>query len=244
MSTNLTTYFYCVMHCSAIQKKKLQTLLNKVIAGRTANASTFPLVEPAINLLQDEVTPFADAIANAKGGGLKETAACNKEAVKVHGLLKQGLPGVNKVADGDNATILLSGYDASKVAEPDTIPNEPVIKKIVEGPIHGSIKIELAKATSTLLVKKVKRTLIVEMKLKSAAESEWKIVLLSGSKFKLIVPNLTKLVEQDFRVSAMNAKGTSKHSNVVSYAPQTGAAPIPTPTPTPTPGGGTPPPTA
>ncbi|MHB8261724.1 MAG: fibronectin type III domain-containing protein [Bacteroidia bacterium] len=244
MSTSLTTYFYAVMHCSPLQKKKLQTLLNKVIAGRTANATLFPLVEPAIGLLTAEVTPFADAIANAKGGGLTDTAVCNKESLKVHGLLKQGLPGVNKVADGDKDTILLSGYDASKEKEPAAIPNEPVIEKIKEGPIHGSLKIFLAKVTSTLLQKHVKRTLIVEMKLHSADESEFKIVLFTGSKFKLIIPNLTKGVEVDIRVSAMNAKGTSKHSNVVSYTPQTGAAPLPTPTPTPTPGGGTPPPTA
>ncbi|HEX7412478.1 MAG TPA: hypothetical protein VF411_00430, partial [Bacteroidia bacterium] len=210
-----------------------QTLLNKIILDRTTNASLFPLVEPAISVLQAEVTIFANAIAAAKGGGLEATAVRNKEAIKVHGLLKAGLPYINLIAAGDKATILLSGYDASKEAEPATIPAEPVIKEIKEGPIHGSIQAFLAKTTSALLTKRVRRTLIVEMKPTSAADSAYKTVLITGSKFKLIVPNLTKGVEQDFRISAMNAKGTSKHSNVVSHTPQTGAAPInPTPTPT------------
>ena len=65
MNTTSTTYFYAVMHCSPLQKKKLQTLLDKVIADRTTNALTFPLVLPAIGLLEAEVTPFATAIANA-----------------------------------------------------------------------------------------------------------------------------------------------------------------------------------
>ncbi|MHB8259902.1 MAG: fibronectin type III domain-containing protein [Bacteroidia bacterium] len=241
MGTISTTYFYCVMHCGPLQPKKLNTLLNKVIADRTANATTFPLVEPAIGLLEAEVTPFANAIANAKGGGITATAVLHKEAIKVHGLLKQGLPGVNLVSDGDKTTILLSGYDASLEKEPATIPNIPVVDRIEEGPIHGSIKIFLARTHNALAVKKVKRTLIVEMKPTGAADSAYKIVLLTGSATKLIVPNLTKGVEQDICVSAMNAKGTSKRSNVVSYIPQTGAAPIPNPTPTPTPPGGTPP---
>jgi hypothetical protein len=222
----------------------LLTLLNKVIAGLTANALKFPTPGTAVSVLQAEVIPLQTAIAAAKGGGIIATANLHKEAVKVHGLLKAGLPYVNLISAGDDSIILLSGYDKSLDKEPAAIPNIPVVSKIIEGPIHGSIKIELAINHSPLLVKKVKRTLIVEMKPTGTDDTNYKIVLLTGSGKKLIVPNMTKGVEQDFCVSAMNAKGTSKRSNVVSYIPQTGAAPIvpPTPTPTPTPTTGTTPP--
>ena len=230
MATTLN-YFYAVMHCSPLQPKKLLTLLNKVIADLTANAVKFPSPTSTIVILQAEVTLFTNLIAAAKGGGLEATAARNKEAIKVHGLLQANIPYVNGIARGDKDTILLSGFDSSTEAQPTTIPDAPVIKKIIEGPVHGSLKIMLAKTTTGTHIRKVKRTLIVELTTNGTDPNSFKIVLITGSSKKLIILNMAKGVEVFIKIAAMNVKGTSQYSNTVSYIPQTGAAPSPTPTP-------------
>ena len=238
-----TNYFYAVMHCTPLQPKKLLALLSKVIETLTANTTTFLALPTSIAALQAEVTPFGNFIAAAVKGGVIDTANRNKEAIKVHALLQTELSYVNSIAKGDKAIILLSGFDASNEPQPTAIPDVPVIKKIIEGPVHGSIKIVLAKTTSGEHIRKVKRTLLVELTTTGTDPNSFKIVLITGSSKKLIMPNLVKGVEVFIKIAAMNNKGTSQYSNVASYIPQTGSAPSPGTTPTPT-TGTTPPATA
>ena len=217
------TVFAAVMHCSPLQPKKLLTLLNKVISNLLTNVLKFPVPGTPVATLQVEVMPLTNTIAAAKGGGLEATAANNKEALKVHGLLKDGLPYINGIAKGDKDTILLSGYDASHEPQPAVIPDAPVIKSIENGPIHGSAKIKLEKTTG----QKGKRTYIVEMTLTGDNLNSFHIILFAGSSKKLIIPNLIRGQEVYIRVAAMNAKGQSQYSNVVPFIPQTGASPAP-----------------
>ena len=235
MSTT-TNYFYAVMHCSPLQPKKLLTLLNKVITNLTTNAVKFPSPTNAVATLQAEVTPFTTAIGNATGGSLEDTAARNKEAIKVHGLLQGNLPYINGIAKGDKDTILLSGYDASNQAQPAAVPDAPVIKKVENGVEHGTCKMLLAKHTGY----KGKRTFFVEVSTSATDPNSFKLVLITGSSRKLVIPGLTRGQEIFIRLYSMNAKGKSHYSNVVSFIPNTGASPGTTPTP----GTGTTPPPA
>ena len=217
--------FLAVMHCSPLQPKKLIALLNKVIAKLLANIGIYPSPSPTIVVLQAEVTPFANFIAAAKGGGNEATAARNKEAIKVHSLLKTELTYVNGIAKNDKDTILLSGFDASNEPTPAAIPDMPVIKSIEDGETSGSAKILLAKTSSPLLSTPTKRTFIVEMTTDGTDDSSFKIVLMTGSSKNLVIPNLLRGVEVFIRISAMNAKGQSQYSVVVPFIPRTGASP-------------------
>ena len=217
--------FLAVMHCSPLQPKKLIALLNKVIAKLTANAVTYPSPNPTVVVLQAEATPFANLIAAAKAGGSEATAARNKEALKVHGLLKTELTYVNGIAKNDKDLILLSGFDASNEPTPAAIPDVPVIKSIEDGETNGSAKILLAKTSSPLLSTPTKRTFIVEMTTDATDDTTYAIVLLTGSSKNLVIPNLIRGVEVFIRIAAMNAKGQSKYSSVVSFIPRSGASP-------------------
>ncbi|MBI3501446.1 MAG: fibronectin type III domain-containing protein [Bacteroidetes bacterium] len=226
--------FFAVMHCTPKQFGKLFQLLNKVIGKLTANSNIYGNPDPSLGVLQNEVVPFEKAIADAKKGGSEATEARNKEALKVHGLLKEELTYVNKVAKNDKDTILLSGFDASEEPEPAEVPDAPVIKKIDDGDSPGTAKIFLAKTTSPLLTKKQKLTFIIEMTTTVSDESSFKTVLLTHNSKKLIVPNLVRGQEVFIRISVMNARGQSNWSTVVSFISRTGVNP-PSPSPNPNP---------
>jgi Fibronectin type III domain len=103
-----------------------------VINGLTNNAATFasPPVAPAD--LGTATSTFQDALAAAAGGGVAQTAAKDVARDALLNLLRQEANYVQGVANGDEPTILSSGFQLAAAGHSPQSPlAKPVIAKII-----------------------------------------------------------------------------------------------------------------
>jgi len=213
-------FFKAVMHIVAKQINKIINLVNKVIAGLTANATIYTTPNPAVAVMTTEVNSLITLQGKAKGGGKEPIAKRDAQAVKVFGLLTNELLYVNSIAQGDKDKILLSGFDVNVQPSPVELPDKVSIKSLVIGPVDHSVKINLSKFNNPAQITRVKLRFVVDMTTDPSSEDNWDEVISTGNSRKLIIEDLTRKTEYFFRVAAVNTKGQGVWSDTSAFVAQ------------------------
>jgi len=132
-----------VMGCTRSEVVAVNELAIKVKTGMTLNASLFPGTTAAITALGVDQGILAGYIGTARGNHTV-TDQRNVQSAKVYGMLQALLFPVNTIANGNVATIDLSGFPSSLDSTPQAVPDKVIIKRIVKGDTELSAKIHIS----------------------------------------------------------------------------------------------------
>jgi predicted RNA-binding protein with TRAM domain len=205
--------FIAVLHLKTYRESvKVYQLAGRVITNCTNNQALFNDLMPSISDLNNENTKL-DTLIRSKDGSKINNQAIEDQSLKVYGMLKDFLIFVNKVAQGDKATILLSGFDCNEEFTVHNIPEKPVIKRIEDGRTPNSAKIFVDAVTDADRYK-------VEINTIANDAAGWKTVLDPASIFTLEIANLSRGVEIWIRVTAGNCHGWGTASDAIGFIPR------------------------
>lgn len=129
-----------VLHLKSRDPQKVYNLGGKVYTSMFAAQRIFQGTDPTIEAFGAEVTKLDTAI-KAKDGSKVKTQFVIDQTDVVYGMLKSMILSVNKIAAGDTAIILLSGFDCNNEPTQHDIPAKAVIKRIEDGSMACSAKI-------------------------------------------------------------------------------------------------------
>jgi len=129
-----------VLHLKSKDPQKVYNLSGKVNTSMVAAKSTFTNPDPTMEEFGAEIIKLDTAIKSKDGSKLKNQTILDQTDV-VFGQLKSLLIYVNKVADGDMAIILLSGFDCNNEPVQRGIPGKALIKRLEDGSVPCSVKI-------------------------------------------------------------------------------------------------------
>ena len=107
-----------VLHLKSKDPQSVYNLGGKVYTSMFASKAIFTNSDPTIEDFGAEVTKLDTAIKAKDGSKIKAQAVIDQTGVVYYGL-KSLLIYVNKVANGDMSTILLSGFDAIRISAAD-----------------------------------------------------------------------------------------------------------------------------
>jgi hypothetical protein len=203
--------FFTVMHVSRNQYMKIINLGNKVVGFLTTNALMFPAITNDAAALKPEVELLEQYQGKVDGGSELDTANRDDQAKIVYDMLIENLPDVDKVADGDKPTILLSGYDASLEPQPKDLPGTPTITKITDGPVDHSAKVHLDNF-------EVGAFHIAEYR--KVGEQDWKLGKQTRNSRDLIITGLVKAEEIEVRVADQNTAGKGTYTQPMTFLPR------------------------
>ncbi|HNW51798.1 MAG TPA: fibronectin type III domain-containing protein [Prolixibacteraceae bacterium] len=200
------------LHVKAKEFTKVNQLAGKVSTGITENPTIFVTPDPSMETLNSENTKLLNLI-HAKDGSKQKNQAVLEQSQVVFDLLKDLSVYVDKVADGDKAIILLSGFDCNEDATPHNIPGKVIIRRITDGSIACSAKIYIETLPDADRYK-------VETSTTPNDASSWKTVLDPASSKNLEIEGLNKGQEIYIRVTGGNTHGWGTPSEYMSFIPR------------------------
>jgi len=204
--------FAAVLHIKTKEPQKVYQLAGKVYTNMIANQSTFNNPDPSLSELSTQNGKL-DAALKAKDGSKQKNQAIEDQTGVVFSCLKNLASYVTKVAKGDKATILLSGFDCDNEHESHDIPGKVVIKRVEDGSIACSAKIYIEAIDDADRYK-------VEITSTPTDASSWKTVLDPVSSVKLEITGLTRGQEISIRVTGGNRRGWGTPSEPASFIPR------------------------
>jgi hypothetical protein len=207
MKTNMA-----VLHLKNKDPQKVYNLAGKVSTNMVTNKLVFPNPDPTMEAFGVEITKL-DACIKAKDGSKQKNQALADQAEVVHGMLKSEIIYVNKVAGGDKAIILLSGFDCNEDSTVKDIPGKVLIKRIEDGSVSCSAKIYIEALADADRYKVETATALTEV-------TDWKTVLDFGALNKLEIRNLIRGREIYIRVTGGNTHGWGMPSEPVVFIPR------------------------
>ncbi|MBP1640854.1 MAG: hypothetical protein H6Q17_2437 [Bacteroidetes bacterium] len=185
------------LHLKLTSTRDVRALAERVYACISANLSLFPESESVLPGFQVALDKL-NALICAKDGSKIIYQAIADQTEVVHRILKMLSAIVNRAAQGDRATILLSGFDCSKEPKPRPKPEKCVIRRVDDGKKSGSIKIYLLPLAYADFYK-------VEIAFDSTGE--WNVADDYGSFKRLEIEGLERGREIFVRVSGGNTRG-------------------------------------
>ena len=177
------------------------------------NAEKFPDTAEEVDTLNTEQQLLGQYIGTAKGNHVI-TNLRNEQAKVVHGLLQSLQHKVNVVADGDIATVGLSGFTVSSDPNPKPVPDKVIIRKIVKGKTDLSAKIFIESLKQRRLWYYVRTTSVAGAGIN---DPSWKEVLRTTSSKRLIISNLTHKEYVYISVNARSTAGEGMYSEAMSF---------------------------
>ena len=202
-----------VMGCNKNQPIAINSTAIKVKTNMTLNAALFTGTSAAVTALGVEQGTLAGFIGTAKGNHTIIDQR-NVQAVKVYGMLQALLFPVNTVANGNVATIDLSGFPSSLDSNPQAVPGKVSIKKIVPGVTELSAKIHIDSLKQSRLTYTVRTTTVAGA---GVNDPSWVTVLQTHSSLKLILTGLIYSQTLYISVNAFNSHGVGVFSDTVSF---------------------------
>jgi hypothetical protein len=202
--------YRAVLHLLSKEPRGIYDLGGKVFACLTTQATLYPNLDPPLATLGTEVTTL-DTLMKGKDGSKHQNQAITDQAEVVYKILKMYIFYVNKVAQGDKATILLSGFDCNNEPTPHQQPGKALIRRIEDGKLSGSLKI-YAEAIEDADRYKVE--------IATTSTGEWKTVLDHGTLNKLEITGMDRGKEIWIRISGGNGKGWGDPSEPTSFIPR------------------------
>jgi len=205
--------FIAVLHIGSSKDSTAVLLLGgRIVAAMTANKTTFPDPDPTMSEFSTQVTQL-ETYLNSNDGSDKIKEALATQTKLVYSSLKSLVAYANKVAKGDKAIIILSGFDSDEEATVHDIPDKVILKHIENGSTLYSLKIYVQPQSNA-------DRYMVEITTTPGDPNSWKMVLNSVASNKLEVPGLARGVEVFVRVTAGNTHGWGPHSDVTGFFPQ------------------------
>jgi hypothetical protein len=101
----------------------------------------YPSPKPTLPVLQTAITAFQEAAAAAKGGGVALTALKDEAQDALVGVLRSLAFYVQEQCDNNLATLLNSGFEATKARTPAGVLPAPQWVALTQGTLSGSLKL-------------------------------------------------------------------------------------------------------
>jgi len=201
-----------VLHLKNKDALDVSQLSGRVSTNMTANKTLFPNPDPTLEILDGETLKLNTAI-KSKDGSKVNNQLIDDQTKVVHGMLKSQAMYVNKVAQGDKAIILHSGFDCNSERTSREIPAKALIKRVEDGNVACSAKIFVEALDEADRYK-------VELATTPAEPGSWKTVLDFGALNKMEIRNLTRGQEIFIRVTGGNTHGWGIASESVPFIPR------------------------
>jgi len=209
----MKTSFMAVLHIGSSKDSTAVLLLaGRIVAALTTNKTTFPEPDPTLVDFGTRVT-LLDTYIKSKDGSDLNKQTIVKQSQLVYDDLKDLANYVNKIAKGDKAIIILSGFDFDSEAVEHSIPEKVIIKRIENGSTEHSAKIYVIPDADA-------DRYMVETTTTPSDANSWKLVLNSVPSNKLEIPSLSRGTEIFIRVAAGNTHGWGPHSDATGFIPQ------------------------
>lgn len=204
--------YTAVLHLKNKEPQSVFQLAGRVSTSFVTNQPVFPTPDPPLAIFDTEIEKLNTAI-KSKDGSPQKNQVIQDQMNIVHGLLKTQILYVNKVAQGDKAIILLSGFDCNADPVTRNIPGKAVIKRVEDGSVACSAKIYLDAVPDADRYK-------VEITTTLADSTNWKTVLDFGSLNKIEIRDLVRGQEIYVRVTGGNTHGWGISSEPVAFIPR------------------------
>jgi len=201
-----------VLHLKSRDPQKVYNLSGKVYTSIFANQSIFQGADPTIEAFGTEVTKL-DAAIKAKDGSKVKTQLIIDQTDVVYGMLKSLILSVNRIAAGDTAIILLSGFDYNNEPTQHDIPAKAVIKRLEDGSVACSVKIYMDALPNADRYK-------VETTTKPDDAESWETQIDFGGLKKLEIRGLVAAQKIYIRVSGGNTHGWGAPSEPMAFIPR------------------------
>jgi hypothetical protein len=201
-----------VLHLKSKDPLKIYSLAGRVHTSMVTNKSAFPEPDPTMEVFGTEIAKLDGAI-KAKDGSKVRNQAITDQADVVYGMLKSNIIYVNKVANGDVAIILLSGFDSNNDPVQHDIPGKALIKRIEDGSVSCSAKIFMDALTDADRYK-------VESTITPDDAGSWKTTIDFGGLNRLEIKNLAAAQKIYIRVSGGNTHGWGVPSEPMVFIPR------------------------
>ena len=203
-----------VIGCKKASAIGVNTQGGKVKLGMTTNASSFPGTAIAVATLGTDLGTLAGYISTAKGNSAIKDLR-NLLTAKIYGELMTLMANVNIVAAGNIATINLSGFPYSQDPTPQAVPDQVIIKKVVDGVTELSAKISIVSLKQTRLTYTVRTTTVAGA---GVNDPSWVIALRTTNSRKLILTDL--VLNQSIYISIMaeNVRGEGIYSDSMRFS--------------------------
>lgn len=201
-----------VLHLKSKDPQKVYNLAGKVYTSMFANQKIFQNTDPTIEGFGTEVTKLDTAIKARDGSKVKTQLVIDQTDV-VYGMLKSLILSVNRIAAGDTAIILLSGFDCNNEPTQHDIPAKAVIKRIEDGSVACSAKIFMDALPDADRYK-------VETTTTPDDAESWETEIDFGGLKKLEIRDLEAAQKIYIRVSGGNTHGWGASSEPMAFIPR------------------------
>ena len=185
---------------------KLLQYAENILLKMTENADLFPEPDPTLAELDTAIADFRQAVSEAAHRDMRMVELKNQQQVVLRRVIYHLSLYVDRVAQGNVATILAAGFLPSKDAE-----------SAGPGPKPTDFRVTLRQPNSQtvgLHVKAWKPALVYQFEYRKVADGgDWVRVL--SSKSTCVVEGLEKLEEYEFRVAYIGTDPTVTYSDAV-----------------------------
>jgi hypothetical protein len=201
-----------VLHLKNKDPQKVYNLGGRVCTSMETAKSTFPTPDPTLEAFKIELTNL-DTCIKAKDGSKIKAQAIIDQADVVYSMLKSIIIYVNKVANGDIAIILQSGFDCNNEPVQHGIPAKAVIKRLEDGSVPCSIKIYMDALAEADRYK-------VETSTTPDDPESWETEIDYGSLKRLEIRDQVSAQKIYIRVSGGNTHGWGTPSEPMAFIPR------------------------
>jgi hypothetical protein len=210
-----------VMHCHAQQHQKIIDVGIRVRDKLYANPALYGSPPIAAAIFKVQLNSAIAAQAAAIKGGVKATSHRNAEVTTLFTMLNPVLIlYVIRLYKGQADKLLASGFDTSNDPLPRSAPRIPVIKRVEMTDLADHIaKVFLGKIHNPLETKRGLNSYLLQVAVGNRDEESFQTILMTTNSRRLLIPNLQRGKETFIRVCAMNARGISAWSDVISFYP-------------------------
>jgi hypothetical protein len=184
---------------------------NTVVFALTNNASIFTTPDPALAVLIAQAAMLQGYINDVNDGDHSKIGLRNEASVKLYDMLREELVYINKIGNHNRGLLEQSGFAVNAMPEPQSVPPQVIIKRIVDGYSSNTAKIFIYSLHMRYLI------YIVEQSTTPDEETSWKPVLNCTNSGKLFIKNLKRGEEVWFRVCAQSSGGRGQWSNNVYF---------------------------
>ncbi|MBP7496173.1 MAG: fibronectin type III domain-containing protein, partial [Bacteroidales bacterium] len=206
--------YKAVMRIRPKEYNKVADKADEVADSLETNVAKYPNPNPTIAEIRAQLLIVRNLIAKVNEGDRTQIGLRDESVNLLYQMLLNELIYVNIIGNNDRGILMLSGFEVTDEPNPQPVPDQVVIKRIVDGDIADSAKIFIVSLHLKNLIYYVEMTDTPEL------PASWKNILSTLNSRKLIINNLISGEKHYFRVRASNASGIGSWSQPVPFISQ------------------------
>ncbi len=177
-----------------------------ILVKMTENANLFPDPDPALEVLEETLTAFRRAVADAAFRDMRQVVIKNQRFTELKSVLFDLSLYVTKVAQGNRALILAAGFVPTKAATPLGLAPKPTdLRATALAARPGVVELRVSVWNAALMY-------FFEYR-KVQSEDAWERV--SSSRANIAISGLESLERYEFRVAYATTNPTLTYSDVI-----------------------------